>query len=259
MTITVTPTVEASATPPRVRLDITGTTETSTTPLRLDPNGTLVPVRTFDGNPLALSGTPPTGLLYDNEVPYSQIVQYTSIETPGTYTANVTVPVTVPWLTHPGVPALSMPVNFRPGTLNKETRAVRKGVFWPMGRKTPITVSDGVRRAPQSSLIVSLESLLDISNFDALLDDAAVLLLNLPPNLGIGLDTCYIDIQDVDKIRFTDNVIDGYRDAVLPFYVVDRPAGGSQAGRTLADLLEYPSLAAVDAAYSSLAAVLAGP
>ena len=46
---------------------------------------------------------------------------------------------------------------------------------------------------------------------------------------------------------------------VLPYVVVDRPAGGTQAERTLLDLLEYPTLADLAAAYDSLYDVLAGP
>jgi hypothetical protein len=46
----------------------------------------------------------------------------------------------------------------------------------------------------------------------------------------------------------------------MPFQVVDRPVGGSQAQRTLADLIApYPTLGDLKAAYPTLADLLSGP
>jgi hypothetical protein len=52
---------------------------------------------------------------------------------------------------------------------------------------------------------------------------------------------------------------DYVRDVTVPFTVVARPAGGTQSQRTLADLLVYPTITALNAQYVNLAAVLAGP
>jgi hypothetical protein len=151
--ITVTPTVELSNTPPRVRLNVadTGTPAfTSTTITRLNPDGTTSPVRTTDGGPVPISGG--TGLVYDYEAPYGQAVTYSSVETPGNVTAPVTVAVSQVWLIHPGTPALSTPIDLRVGALDDETLPVRQAVYWPLGRSTPVVIGDGARKLAQSSL-----------------------------------------------------------------------------------------------------------
>jgi hypothetical protein len=49
------------------------------------------------------------------------------------------------------------------------------------------------------------------------------------------------------------------RDIQIPYQVVDRPAGGTQAERTLLDLLQFATLADIAAAYATLFDVAAGP
>ena len=257
---TVTATVDTANTPPRVRLDVadTGSPAFATVNVtRLDPDGVTRPVRTADGNPLPMSSG--AGLVYDYEVPYGQAVTYSTLETPGNVTTPVTVPITQPWLIHPGVPSRSMQVTFRPGTLQDETLTVRQGVFWPMGRTTPIIVGDGARHRSQSQLVLTTQSSSELAAIRALLADASVLLLNLPPSVGADYQTRYIAVSDVKISRWTDTSINSYRDVTLPFVTVDRPAGGTQSQRTLADLLVYPTLAAVQNAYATFADVLAGP
>ncbi|MGZ4621451.1 MAG: hypothetical protein ACXVGF_04820 [Blastococcus sp.] len=244
--------------PPRVRLDVSASAgETSTTVTRQDPNGSVVPVRTQDGGPVPISGG--SALIYDYEVPYSAAVTYSTQESPSTVSGSVTLAVSSVWLVHPGVPALSMPVTLRPGTLQEETYAVARSVLFPMGRANPIIVTDGTRKGGQSSLTLMTQNLNDIAAIKALFADAGTLLLNIPADQGIGFGTCYIAAGDVKLSRWTDVVIDAYRDVTLSFYVVDRPAGGTTAQRTMADLTVYPTLADVNAHYATLGAVLAGP
>ena len=258
MTITVTPSLEPTNSPPRVRLDVSASAgETSTTVTRQNPDGSIIPVRTQDGGPLALSAG--TGLIYDYELPYSASVTYSSQESPSTVSSAVTLSVSSTWLVHPGVPALSMPVTLRPGTLQEETYGVARSVLFPMGRVNPIIVNDGTRKGGQSSLTVTTQSLDELSSLRALIADAGVLLLNIPADQSVGFDTCYISIGDVKFARWTDVVIDSYRDVVLPFYVVDRPAGGTTAQRTYADLTVYATYADLARAYPTYANVLAGP
>lgn len=258
MSVTVTPTVEASNVPPRVRLDVAASAgETSTTVLRLDANGTTVPVRTTDGNPLPLSSG--VGLLYDYEVPFQTAVEYSTVETPGTISASVTVPEGRIWLENPGVPSLSMPIGMMLPSLMSETYAVKQGVFYPMGRSSPIVVTDGARSSAQSTLVVLVETLNDIKAIRTLVADAGVLLLNIPASLNLGLDTCYIAVAEVQINRLTDVNANPTRTVTMPFVVVDRPAGGSQAQRTLADLLDFPTLAALKSYYATLLDLAAGP
>jgi hypothetical protein len=253
-TVTVVPTVEAGNVPPRVRLDVTDTGSPSvfaTTVTRLTP----------DGAPLTLitSGANRVGLVYDYEVPFAAGVRYSTLESPTVISSEVTVPVGRPWLIHPGVPALSMPVEFRIGSFDEEEWAVEQGVYWPMGREHPVVQTDGQRKAPASSVTLHIESLQELRDVKALLADAGTLLLNVPPTLGIGVDTCYIAVGNVRNRRPSSIGSDPYRALELPFRVVDAPVGGSQAERTYADLLAFPSYANLQAAFPDYSAVLAGP
>jgi hypothetical protein len=258
VSVTVTPTVEASNVPPRIRLDVSASAgEASTTVLRLDANGTTVPVRTTDGNPLPLSSG--VGLLYDYEVPFQTSVAFSTAETPGTISASVTAPEARIWLIHPGVPSLSMPVAMMLPSLMSETYSVKQGVFYPMGRANPIVVTDGARSGAASTLVALVENLSDIKAIRNLVADAGVLFLNIPASMNLGFDTCYIAVGEVQIARLTDVNANPSRTVSLPFVVVDRPAGGSQAQRTLADLLDFPTLAALKSYYPTLLDLAAGP
>lgn len=259
MTITVTPTVELSNVPPRVRLDITASAgETATTVTRLDPDGNTVPVRTPDGAALSISGT--TGLLYDYEMPYGAAVSYSSLESSATISAQVTVAVSSAWLIHPGVPALSMPVDFWKGSFEEETWDVRQGLFWPMGRSTPVVQTDGSRKAAASSMSIAIESVTDFAALRTLVQDAGTLLLNIPALMGIGVDTCYIAVGAIRNRRLSDIGTDPRRSVEMSFQIVSRPAGGTQAQRTYADVLAGSlSYTAVKANYPTYLELLAGP
>lgn len=257
MTVTVTPTVQLSTTPPSVSLAVSTTTETSTTILRNNADGTQSTVRTSDGNPLATPGH--AGTLVDYEPWYGSAASYTSIESPATVSAAVTVDPGVTWLTHPGVPALSQVVNFRPGTLQQETRVLKRGVFYPLGRANAVVVSDGARKSASSSVTLFTTTLTDYSNLMSLLSTGSALLLNIPASLGTGFGPAYIAVGDVQVNRWTDTVIDLYRDIVCPFDVVDAPAGGSAAQRSYTDLLAFASYSQLQAAYASYTALLTGP
>jgi hypothetical protein len=258
MTITVTPTVDASNLPPRIKLAVAASAgETSTTVTRSDPSGAWIPVRTNDGNPLQLSAG--SGLLYAYEVPFGQSTTFSSVQSPGTVSAAVTLNSSAAWLVHVGQPALSVSLTFRPGSLQEESYSVMRGVFRPLGRVHPIIVTDGARSGPSSSLVVDRNSLVDVSAFKALLADASTLLLNIPPSLGTGFDTSYIAIDTYKIGRLTDLVIDENRDFLLPFDVVDRPLGGQQPQRTLADLMSYATLADLNSHYATLNDLYVGP
>lgn len=262
-TVTVVPTVEANNVPPRVRLDITDTGTapaiTSTTVTRLDPDGRTVPVRTDDGNPLTLttSGSNRVGLIYDTEVPYGAAVSYSTLESPTVVSAEVTVPETRVWLIHPGVPALSMPITV--ATFGNRVRRAARGVFYPMGRTSPVVQTDGSRKSPEGTIELKVDSLTELAALDALTADAGVVLLNVPAGLGWGVPTSYISVGDIEEVRLVNYAADPHRYYVLPYIVVDRPSGGSQSQRTFVDLMDFATLASIQSAYPTLAAVLAGP
>lgn len=232
-TITMATTVQASNVPPRVKVDITdsGTPNiTSVTVTRLDPSGQTATVRTPDGNPLVLttSGTTRIGTVYDYEMPLGSAVTYSTVERP-TVTSTVTIDSPVVWLVHPGVPALSMPVDFRIDSFQAEQFAVKSGIFYPMGRRNAVVVTDGRRRGAIGSFTVGTETLAELGQLQALIDDAGVLLLNVPTPFGLGIDSQYVSIQDVTIRRRSNIGSDPQRDVEMPYVVVDSPAGGSQA------------------------------
>jgi hypothetical protein len=248
-TVTVVATVEASNVPPRVRLDVTDTGTPNlfaTTVTRLNPDGSTSPVRTPDGNPLTLvtSGTDRVGTVYDYEADYGAPVSYSTAESPTVVSSPVTVDATSVWLVPPGVPSLAMPVELQMGSADEEVWDVRQGVFWPMGREFPVVQTDGIRKAPSSSITVAVDTLEQLAALRAVLRSATVLLLNVPASLGLGIDTNYIAVGPVRNRRISSVGTDTHRAVELPYQVVDRPVGGTQAARTLADLMVYPTLAA---------------
>lgn len=257
-TVTVTANVEPGFWPPRVRLDVTATglpAVTSTTVTRLDPDGTVSPVRTPDGNPLTLSSG--YGLVYDYEAPYQAPVSYSTTASPSFVSSEVTIPEARVWLIHPGVPALSMPVTI--ASFADRARRAQRAVFYPMGRANPVVFTDGSRKGVESAVELRTDTLEELAALEAITADSSVLLFNIPAGLKWGVPTCYISVGDIGEARLVDYAGEPKRYVTLPYQVVDRPVGGSQAQRTLADLLVYPTLADLQAAYPTLADLLAGP
>lgn len=261
-TVTIAATVETDNRPPRVRLNVTdiGTPNLfSVTITRLNPDGRVVPVRTYDGNPLTLttSGANRVGLIYDYEMPYGAAVSYSAVENPSASSGEVTVNESRVWLIHPGVPTLSMPITV--ASIGATTKRVNRGVFSVMGRESPVVVTDGARRLPAGALQLRTDTLDELAKVKALTSDAATLLLNVPPSLGWGLPTSYISVDDISEDRLVEFAGEPKRYLTLPYQEVDRPAGGSQAERTYVDLLDYPTYNDLRSAYPTYLDLLAGP
>lgn len=260
--ITVSATVELSNVPPRVRLTVTDIGSPNlfaATVTRLDPDGRVVVVRTQDGNPLTLttSGSNRTGIVYDYEMPYGQPVTYSTQESPTTTSGEVTVAEDRVWLVHPGVPALSMPVSV--AAFGNLVRPVSRNVFRPMGRKSALVVTDGARKSPEGTVELNTFTLAEAAAFEALTDDASVLLLNVPAQLPWGFPTSYVSLGDIEEGRLVEYAGEPRRLQTLPLVVVERPSGGSQAQRTYSDLLVYPTYTALRSAYASYLDLLGGP
>lgn len=229
-TLTLTATAYPNSSPPGVRLDVAASgspTVTSVTVTRTDASGKTYPVRTSDGGPLVISGGIAT--VFDPEIPYGSTSTYAVSATGATtVTASASVDVAQVWLVHPGVPALSMPLpvisDF--GELN---RPIDRGVFQVIGRPDPIIVTGGARSTPAGVLGVRTKTDAQRLALDLLLDDGSALLLNLPATLGWGMSTCYVAIGDVTTARTVDFAGQPWREWTLPYQVVGRPAGGSQA------------------------------
>lgn len=261
MTVTITPTVNTATTPPSVGLSINDSTgaNTSLTVQRVDPDGVQRPVRTTDGNPLplSLSGSARVGSLTDYEAPYGQSVYYTTTEVPSVASASVTVSASSAWLTHPGVPSLSLPI--RIAAISDRKHGVNRGVFWAQGRSKAVVQTAGTRRSAEYTLSIYTATLADLDNVVALVDDAGTLLLNVPDDKGWGIDAEYVSIGDITEARAAK--ILAYDDRVwdLPCTVVDRPAGGTRAAWAMSDIAaNYALMSDIKNHFATMSAIAAG-
>jgi len=260
-TVTVVATTEGSNVPPRVRLDVTdiGGTNSTVTVVRLNPDGRTVPVRTPDGNPLILttSGLNKVGLIYDYEMPYGSAVQYSTLEDPASSSGEVTVDSDRPLLVHPGVPELSQRIVI--AAVSPRVQKMNRSVLYPMGRATPIVQTDGIRKAAEYTLTLYTGTDDERLDLQSLLSDGSPLLLNIPAANPWGLPTEYLSVGDVTENRVVEFLGEPARKWEMPVTVIARPSGGSQSQRVYVDLLEYPTYAALMAAYPTYLDVLAGP
>lgn len=249
-TLSLTATAQPSSNPPGVRLDVSASgtpAVTSVTITRTDVSGRTYPVRTSDGGALPVSGGVAT--IFDYEMPYGTTSTYSAAAAGvSTVTTAASIAVDVPWLVHPGVPSRSMPVDFRAGTNDEEQLAVEEGVFPILGSAFAVTVSGGARQAASSELLVRTKTPVEEAAMRLLLSDGSPLLLNVPPLSGTGLSSCYMSVGAVVVRRRSNLGSDQRRIFALPYRVVGRPAGGSQAQRTHAVVdAEYPTYANVKA------------
>lgn len=261
MTVTITPTVNLASTPPSVSLAILDSTgaNTSLTVQRMDPDGVLRPVRTTDGNalPLTVSGATRVGSLIDYEPPYGQSVYYTTAEVTSVASAAVTVAVSKAWLTHPGIPSLSVAITV--AGMSDRKRAVSRGVFNPQGRSKAVVQTAGTRWSPEFTLSIYTASDADLGAVLDLLDDASTLLLNVPATKGWGVTAEYVSIGDVNEGRV--GKLLPYKDRVwdLPCTVVDRPAGGTRAAWAMSDIRDnFALMSNIRDAFPKMSNIAAG-
>lgn len=262
-TVAVTATAQPANVPPRVKVDITdsGTPAiTSVNVVRKDAAGNASPVRTLDGNPLTLttSGSTRVGTVYDYEPFYGVPYTYSTVEYPAGASASTTLASPYVRLVHPADPSKSQVITV--ATWGNRTRKVNRGVFYPMGRSTPVVVTDGKRQAAEFELSVITQTAAEADALEDLVADGATLLLNIPADKPWNRSPEYVSIGDMTETPFTRLSAELGRTWTLPCTVTDRPAGGSQAQWTLADVAAtFASLNAVQAAYPTLNAVAFPP
>jgi hypothetical protein len=220
--------------PPRVLLNLEYTGQTEATISRLDPDGRTRFVRLAE--PATLSAGIWTG--YDYESTLNGPATYTATTTAGSVTTGpVTLTADTPWLRHPGVPSLSIPVE-PVGPLDDRVRDVQQAVLQPLGRRYPIVVSDGRRKSITSRLSIRTETLDEADALVAVMDDVAVLLLDAGAEWGLGFTHEYLAFGRLTESPFqSDYGPNPWRTYTADYIVVDRPAGGIQSQRTYSDVL----------------------
>src|SRR5688572_2572150 len=257
MPTTLVATAEPGATPPRVLLELEWTGETEIDVLRVDPDGRTRPVRLAE--PATLTADEWSG--YDNESWFGQATTWQATDGTTTITSNmVTLDVTKAWLRHPGQPTLSMQVDVQGD--GEPVRRVNRAVLEPLGRRYPIVVTDGRRKAKQSTLTLRTQTLDEADALLALVDDAAVLLLDIPPAWGWGVTHQYVSLGDLTETRTTGATRGAWvpvREWTAPYDVVDRPADTIAGDRTWANVLsEAATWADVMDMYDTWGDVLTG-
>ncbi|HEX5543676.1 MAG TPA: hypothetical protein VFX60_19335 [Micromonospora sp.] len=254
MTTAFTATAEPTNSPPRTLLELTYTGQTSAVIMRTDPDGADRPVRL--GEPATLDGSG-TWVGYDYESWFGEPSTYTATTAAGTLTAGpVTLDVDKIWLRHPGVPSLSMEIDFQGE--GEPVRPVNQAILEPLNRRAPIVVTDGRRRAKRDTITIRTKTDDEAAALLALLDDVAVLLLDLPISKNYGMDRHqYLALGDLRQARLRpDYYPHPWRIWTAPYIVVDRPAGGLQSERTyasvLADLATYTAVRTTYGTYTDL-------
>lgn len=223
--------------PPRVRLDLetagTDPVITSVGVTRIDPDGQFRKIRSNTGDTIPITGTI---TLYDYEAPlgYDVVYWFSNYNSSTLAFGQITPYETrlegdTPWLVHVGAPALSTPIDFRIGTNQEEEWDLEQGIFRILGRDIPVVVTGSTRYAPASTLIVGTESEEERERLRLCLADGTPLLLNIPASMHLGIRTAYIAVGSVRPKRRSDIGSDPSWDFELPYQVVGRPAGGTQA------------------------------
>lgn len=228
-------TPEPANDPPRTLLEFTYTGQTEVTITRLDPDGRSRPVRLAE--PAELDGAG-TWIGYDYESWFGEDTTYTGVTGAGSLTTStVSLDVDVIWLRHPGVPSLSLQVDFQgEGT---PVRPVNQAILEPLNRAYPIVVTDGRRRTKRGTITIRTATALEADALLNLLDDTAVLLLDIPATKDLNMTRHqYLALGDLtEDRRRPDYYLNPHKIWTAPYVVVDRPAGGLQSERTYDDVL----------------------
>lgn len=193
---------------------------------RYDPNGFETVIRAGESMPL----TNGFGVYYDYEAPLDVVVHYeiSQVAPAGAETAksnDVTVVSNgISWLKDPGVPTRNLPV-FIVTSIPELTRPARAGVFQVVNRTAPVVVSS-MRQAEQGEITFHTTTDVERSKVEALIRSGQVLLFQSPGTYGWG--SRYIHVGDVVEAR-VGVAMEPMRRWVMPFIVVDRPAGLASA------------------------------
>lgn len=227
----------------RVRLELTFTTVTSASIIRIHADGTGWPVRGV-ASALVASTTGVGAVLWDHEAPLDQPVSYQAFsdQVPTVITSNtVTVPSdrswlgSTAWLTHPMQPALSQLVAVT--SAGARSRKGRASILPIAGSTDPVAITDR-RLPPTGEIVVHTSTLAEAAAMEALLADGAVLCIRCPAAWGSWW--FYAALGDTTDESAVGHAADPSVDWRLPYTSVARPTGypDGPTGITYADLLD---------------------
>lgn len=237
--------------PPRRILYLTGAPGTTAQITRTDADGSIRPVR--GGDPASLVAGQWVG--YDYECPYGQGATYTVTPSDGTPNVFIAVPALVTTqarLVHPGVPSLSIKVigwhdDSARGTDTGEAQHV------VVGRELPVVITDGQRKGASYQASLKTNTAADAAAFKAIIAGSVPLLLQLVYPFTAESRWEYVSIGHVDEQRRSEQFGDVRRKWLFTCTVVDRPAGGIAAQRTIADAaIEVGTIDQLTARYKTI-------
>lgn len=231
----------------------------SATIYRVDPDGRHVPVRGAEpAVPVAA-----TVSLADSEAPLDVAVRYQAVATADGTTldsAYVTVPSNgLVWLRHPGKPQLDQSIV--PAEPPERSRELNATAHAAIGRRYPLTISDGRRKAATFTLKLRTRTLGEAQGLRALLDDGSALLLQAPDGMDIG--SIYVQPMNVTEAWIVRYLPHTQRLWTVDMVQTDRPVGlsltGVKQGTWAWGMANFESWAAARAVYPTWRELKAAP
>lgn len=218
--------------PPRVRLELTSISKDPETNVsRVNPDGSTVLVR----EPVRLTAGRGNG--YDYESPFELPVTFRESAAGQESSVPVALGADAVWLTSPFRPGASVRLDvasrdvsrLQAGTWQQRSRPSSRVLVQPYGPRDPIVVTSGGRRGHSSTLTVRTPTDAAANDLANLVDDDRVLWLNVPPSLGLGVESMYVSVGDIDEVRRDTHGADPVRLWTLPYTRVQRPFGRLRA------------------------------
>lgn len=237
MTVTVNP--NGANSPPQMEITIATSDASAMTSVSL--------VRQVAGVKTATRVQPSAGVasryIEDPESPWDAAVTYIATYTTatlGTVTessapATLTPTPAAVWAVHPLVPALSMQVDTGDASragfaeIGDVVRSAQAVQHMPLGAELPLVTRLGNRKAPATSLAVTLKTDAERVRAIALLKDETPLLIRVPAAWGWGWEEGYYAFGDATYARRLQYGPEPSRTLRVPIQQVQAPAGVQQS------------------------------
>lgn len=258
--ITITAVVDTAVAEPRIQLAVTS----NTTAPAVDPAAGLTIYRTHsDGSRKTVIVEAGAKLIggswpgFDYHCPFNSPVTYTAVASSvASSPAAVTLPSAVSWLIHPNNPALSVQLDGASDIADPtyDTSAV---LSFPYGGIYPISLTEGVQRAPTGQLTARINSRAKAQALIGLFGDGGPVLMNLAsadPDAWYDIPWAWIQRQAITPTNPAKNLSGSSRRFVIPFQVIDTPSGAAVPLWTCDNMTAtYATCDAVSAAFTTCA------